>query len=203
MSKKTQPIIFCLDLEGVLIPEIWIEVARRFKNEKLRLTTRDIPDYDKLMRYRLEILRKENIKLKDIQNVIRGMKPLPGGKAFLDKLRTFGPVMILSDTYYEFANPLLVTLNHPVLFCNSLVTDSKGFIKNYTIRIRDGKKKAVHAFHQINFRVHAAGDSYNDLSMILNADKGVLFNPPSSIQKEYPRVPVAKTHQQLLKALTA
>lgn len=202
-NRSALPVIYCLDLEGVMIPEIWIAVAEQFKNDKLRLTTRDIPDYDKLMRYRLEILRKEGIRLKDIQKVIAGMKPLPGGKTFLDRLRTFGPVLILSDTYYEFAKPLLVTLDQPVLFCNSLITDRKGFIADYKIRIKDGKKKTVESLHQINFQVRSAGDSYNDLSMLRTSDRGVLFNPPDSIRKKYPRIPVASDHTQLLRLLTA
>ena len=201
MSKPIQPRIFCLDLEGVLIPEIWIEVAKKFKINALKLTTRDISDYDKLMRYRLEILRKQNIRLEDIQKVIGSMQLLPGAAVFLKKLQTYGPVIILSDTYYEFAMPFMKKLNYPVLFCNSLEQDKHGFISNYKIRIRDGKKKAVQAFKKLAFTVKAAGDSYNDLTMIKSAHGGVLFNPPGKIIKTHPDVPTAKKYSQLLQKL--
>ena len=199
--KKISPKIFCLDLEGVLIPEIWIEVARRFKVDALKLTTRDIKDYDRLMRYRLKILREKKIKLKDIQKVISGVNPLPGAKAFLKKLQSAGPVIILSDTYYEFAMPVLKKLGSPVLFGNSLKQDKNGFIASYHIRIRDGKKKAVKALRKLNFYVVASGDSYNDMSMIRSAHKGVLFNPPAKIRKDFPHIPATKNYKQLIELL--
>lgn len=195
--------IACLDLEGVLIPEIWIEVSRRFKVDALKLTTRDIPDYDRLMKYRLKILREEKIRLSDIQRVIRTMNPLPGAKAFLKRLQAKYPVIILSDTYYEFAGPLMEKLGCPVLFCNWLKTDRQGYISRYVLRQRDGKRKAVKALRQIGFRVFASGDSYNDITMLKTAHRGILFHPPESIRKRFRQFPVAKNYQTLLKLLSA
>ena len=196
---RGNPRIYCFDLEGVFVPEIWIEVAGRFKMPSLRLTTRDIPDYDKLMRYRIGILKKAGIRLRDIQRVIAGIRPLPGARKFLDRLRRRAPVLILSDTFYEFAGPLMVRLGNPVLFCNSLRVDKRGFISGYKLRIRDGKKKAVLALKQLQFEVFAAGDSYNDLSMLKQAHHGVLFKPPPKIRKSHSGIPSVKTYTQLLK----
>ena len=193
--------ITCLDLEGVLVPEIWIGVAQKTGIADLRFTTRDIPDYDVLMRRRLAILRKEGIRLADIQKVISRLKPLPGARVFLDELRSRSQVLILSDTFEEFAKPLMEKLGMPTLFCNSLKIDKKGFISGYTLRQKNGKEKAVRALHSIGYRVHAAGDSYNDITMLKAADKGVLFNPPANIRKEYPRFKVAVNYPQLLSAL--
>lgn len=190
--------LFCFDLEGVFTPEVWIEVSKRFKVPALRLTTRDIPDYDKLMKYRLKILKKEKIRLRDIQKVIAGMKPLPGAKAFLDQVRALGPVIVLSDTYYEFAGPLLQKLGRPVLFCNWLMTDRAGFISGYTLRQRDGKRKAVQTFRQIGFKVTAVGDSYNDLGMIRTAHRGILFRAPESIARKNRSIPAVQTYRALL-----
>lgn len=195
--------IFCLDLEGVLVPEIWIETAKRFKMDSLKLTTRDIPDYDKLMKYRIGILKKAGIRLKDIQNVIAKMQPLPGARTFLDRLRKEGPVVILSDTFVEFAGPLMDKLGQPALLCNHLVIDRKGFIAGYKLRMKDGKRKAVAAFQKLNFEVFAAGDSYNDLTMLKAAQRGVLFRPPDSIRKKFPRFPAVETHSGLLQRLLA
>jgi phosphoserine / homoserine phosphotransferase len=191
----------CLDLEGVLVPEIWIQVSKKTGIRELRFTTRDIPDYDKLMRRRLRILKKEGIRLKDIQRVISGIRPLPGARAFLDKLRLRHQVIILSDTFEEFAAPLLRQLSMPVIFCNSLQINSKGFIAGYRLRQRDGKRKAAAALRKIGYNVRAAGDSYNDITMLKAADKGVLFNPPAVIRKQFPRFKVTKTYSQLLAAL--
>lgn len=193
--------IVCLDMEGVLVPEIWIRVAEKTRIPELRLTTRDIPDYDMLMKQRLGILRKKNIKLRQIQQVIGAMDPFPGAKAFLDKLRHTRQVVILSDTYYEFAMPLMKKLGHPVLFCNWLIEDKKGFIADYVLRRPDGKKNAVLAFKSMGLAVFAAGDSYNDVTMLKTADRGILFNPPVRITKEYPSFPVTTNYQQLFKAL--
>ncbi len=195
--------VYCLDLEGVFVPEIWIEVSKRFKLKSLRLTTRDIPDYDKLMKYRIGILKKEGIRLRDIQKVIAGIQPLPGARKFLDRLRALGPVIILSDTFYQFAGPLMEKLGRPALFCNTLQTDSKGFISGYKLRQKDGKRKAVQALKKTGFSVAAAGDSYNDLTMIRTAARGVLFNPPQSILKTCRDIPVARTYQQLFSKLKA
>lgn len=191
----------CLDLEGVLVPEIWIAVSKKTGIRDLRFTTRDIPDYDKLMRRRISILRKEGIRLKDIQRVIAGIQPLPGAPAFLDKLRSRHQVIILSDTFEEFAAPLMKQLGMPTIFCNTLKTDRRGFISGYTLRQKDGKKKAVLGLRRIGYTVHAAGDSYNDITMLKTAQKGVLFNPPANIVKEFPRFKVTRNYKDLLKQL--
>ncbi len=197
-----KPVAFCLDLEGILLPEIWVNVARRFGVEALRQTTRDEPDYDKLMRYRLGILRKEGIRLRDIQRVIGGMSPLPGAAAFLNKLKAEGPVVILSDTFYEFARPIMGKLGHPALLCNRLEADRRGFISGYFLRQKNGKRNAVRALKGLGFETRAVGDSYNDLGMLLAADRGGFFNPPDSIRKEHPKFPVARNYKKLLQLLT-
>lgn len=193
----------CLDLEGVLIPEIWINVAKKTKIRELELTTRDIQDYDVLMRHRLKIMKRHGIRLKDIQAVIATMKPLPGAGAFLKQLKACTQVLILSDTFYEFAAPLMKQLDYPTLFCNWLKTDRRGFVVNYYLRQRNGKEKAVRALQKTGFQVRAAGDSYNDLSMLLAADCGILFNPPPAIVREYPQLPVVRKYGPLLRRLTA
>ncbi len=190
--------ICCLDLEGVLIPEIWINVAKKTGIKALEITTRDEPDYDKLMRYRLAILKKEGIKLRDIQVVIKRMDPLPGAKAFLAKLREQYQVIILSDTYYEFAGPMMKKLGSPTLFCNWLSVDKKGFIANYHLRQKNGKKEAVRAIKGLGFNVVAAGDSYNDIAMLKTADRGILFRPPPKIVRQFPKFPVTNTYRELL-----
>jgi len=192
--------ICCLDLEGVLIPEIWINVAKKTGIKALEITTRDEPDYDKLMRYRLAILKKEGVKLRDIQAVIRRMEPLPGAKGFLRKLQERYQVIILSDTYYEFAGTMMKKLDYPTLFCNWLSTDRKGFISGYHLRQKNGKKEAVRAIQNLGFRVEAAGDSYNDIAMLKTADRGILFRPPAKIVREFPSFPVTKTYPELLSA---
>lgn len=197
----SRPLVVCLDLEGVLVPEIWIAVAKKTGLPELRLTTRDVPDYDVLMRRRISILSREKIKLSDIQRVISTLAPLPGAAAFLTKLRAQTQVLILSDTYYEFAMPLMKKLGYPSLFCNRLTTDKKGMIRSYILRQKDGKKKSVDALRGLGFRVHAAGDSYNDTSMLAAADRGVLFNPPANIVREFPRFKVARDYSTLFKAL--
>ncbi len=194
--------ICCLDLEGVLIPEIWIAVARQTKIKELKLTTRDEPNYDLLMKRRLKILRANGIKLKDIQKIIAGLSPLPGARPFLDKLRTKTQVIILSDTYYEFATPLMTKLGYPALFCNWLSVDKKGFIAGYHLRQKNGKEKAVRAIKKIGFKVCAAGDSYNDITMLKAADRGVLFNPPPNIVKEFPKFKAVRNYSDLLRALS-
>ncbi|HOW58241.1 MAG TPA: bifunctional phosphoserine phosphatase/homoserine phosphotransferase ThrH [Candidatus Omnitrophota bacterium] len=192
--------ICCLDLEGVLIPEIWINVAKKTKIKALEITTRDEPDYDKLMRYRLEILKKHGIKLQHIQNVIKKMQPLPGAKLFLRGLQKKYQVIILSDTYYEFAGSMMEKLGFPTLFCNWLEVDDKGFIANYHLRQKNGKKQAVRGLKGLGFRVVAAGDSYNDISMLQAADRGILFRPPPKIMREFPQFPVTHNYQQLFAA---
>lgn len=187
----------CLDLEGVLVPEIWINVAERTGIAELRLTTRDEPDYDKLMRRRLAILAERGLRLRDIQDVIGTMTPLPGATEFLDWLRARFQVLILSDTFDEFAAPLMRQLGYPTLFCNSLVVDPDGTIRDYRIRLRDGKRKAVMALKLLNFEVIAAGDSYNDTTMLAQADAGILFCPPDNVIREFPQFPVTRTYPEL------
>ena len=186
----------CLDLEGVLIPEIWIAFAEKTGIESLQLTTRDIPDYDELMRGRLKILNNNNLKLSDIETVINTLSPLDGANEFLAWLKSEFQVIILSDTFYQFAKPMMNKLEHPTLFCNELIVDKGGRIKDYVLRQDDGKTKAVSAFQGLNFKVIAAGDSYNDLGMLKKADAGILFCPPDNVTKEFPQFPVAKTYSE-------
>tara|TARA_B100000035_G_scaffold79888_1_gene66919 strand:- start:25933 stop:26547 length:615 start_codon:yes stop_codon:yes gene_type:complete len=184
----------CLDLEGVLLPEIWIKFAEKTGIEELKLTTRDIPDYDQLMKGRLEILKQNNLKLKDIQNVIRTLSPLDGSYDFLSWLKSEFQVIILSDTFYEFAQPLMQQLDFPTLFCHKLIINASGDIINYKLRQRDQKTKAVKAFQGLNFQVIAAGDSYNDVGMLQQADAGILFKPPTSLVDEFSQYPVARSY---------
>ena len=185
----------CLDLEGVLLPEIWIKFAEKTGIEELKLTTRDIPDYDQLMRGRLDILKQNNLKLKDIQNVISSLSPLDGSYDFLSWLKSEFQVIILSDTFYEFAQPLMQQLDFPTLFCHKLIINSRGDIVNYKLRQKDQKTKAVKAFQGLNFQVISAGDSYNDVGMLQQADAGILFNPPVSVVDEFPQFPVARNYK--------
>ena len=189
--------IACLDLEGVFVPEIWINVAERTGIAELRVTTRDEPDYDKLMRRRLAILDEHGLRLPDIQQVIGSMRPLDGAHEFLRWLKTHFQVLILSDTFDEFAAPLMAQLDYPTLFCNSLVVDGGGRIRDYRIRIRDGKRKAVMALKLLNFDVIAAGDSYNDTTMLAEADHGILFRPPDNVIRDFPQFPVTWTYDEL------
>jgi phosphoserine/homoserine phosphotransferase len=190
--------VVCLDLEGVLVPEIWIEFAKATGIDELKITTRDEPDYDKLMKYRIQILDRKGFKLKDIQTVISGMDPLPGAIEFVSALRAMTQVIILSDTFTQFAQPLMAKLSFPTLFCNSLLLSSDGAVIGYTLRQNDGKKKAVEAFRNINLNVIAAGDSYNDLGMIKAAHAGALFCAPDSIKKQNPEIPAFDTYSELL-----
>lgn len=189
--------IACLDLEGVLVPEIWINVAERTGIESLRLTTRDIPDYDQLMTRRLSILAENHLGLPDIQEVIGGMSPLPGAREFLDWLRERAQVVILSDTFYQFAAPLMRQLGWPTLLCHRLEIGEGGRVSSYHLRQKDQKRQAVKAFHQLNFRVIAAGDSYNDTTMLSEADLGILFRPPENVIEEFPQFPVTRTYDEL------
>ena len=189
--------IACLDLEGVLVPEIWISFAERTGIEELRLTTRDVPDYDALMTRRLSILAENDLGLSDIQEVIGGMTPLPGAREFLDWLRERAQVVILSDTFYQFASPLMRQLGWPTLLCHRLEIGESGRVANYRLRQKDGKRQAVRAFHQLNFRVVAAGDSYNDTTMLSEADAGILFRPPENVVEEFPQFPVARDYDEL------
>ena len=191
------PIITVFDLEGVFTPEIWIAVAGATGIASLRRTTRDEPDYDKLMKDRIRILEENGLTLKAVQEVIAGMEPLPGAAEFLSWMRSQAPVIILSDTFYEFAAPLMTRLSHPTLFCNRLEVDGRGMIVDYHLRIRDGKREAVQALRQIHFRVIAAGDSYNDTTMLAAADHGILFRPPTNVIAEFPQFPVVTEYARL------
>ncbi|MDH3727098.1 MAG: bifunctional phosphoserine phosphatase/homoserine phosphotransferase ThrH [Myxococcales bacterium] len=192
------PLIVCLDLEGVLIPEVWIAFAEKTGIEALRRTTRDEPDYDKLMQGRLEILDEHGFKLGDIQDVIGTMKPLPGAREFLDALRARTQVIILSDTFYQFATPFMRQLGQPTLFCHQLVVDDADRVTDYQLRIPDGKRRAVAALKDIGFRVQAVGDSYNDTTMLKEADKGVLFRCPDNVAEEFPQFERTDAYDELL-----
>ena len=189
--------IVCLDLEGVLVPEIWIEFSKRTGIPELMRTTRDEPDYDKLMTYRLDILRQHKLGLPDIQKVIGEMGPMEGARAFLDQLREDYQVVILSDTFYEFAHPLMRQLGWPTLFCHSLEADAAGMLVNYHLRMPNQKQEAVKRFKEINFKVIAAGDSYNDTSMLGEADRGILFHAPDNVIREFPQFPAVHTFDDL------
>ena len=190
--------VVCLDLEGVLVPEIWIEFAKKTGIEELKLTTRDISDYDVLMKKRIAILKENGLKLKDIQNVIAGMRPLEGAAEVAAALRNETQLIILSDTFTQFAAPLMKQLNFPTIFCNELITDENGTVTDYRLRIKDGKRRSVQALQSVNFSVLAAGDSYNDLSMIQTADAGAFFRPPQSIAAENPNIPVFTEYKEFL-----
>ncbi|MCX7897071.1 MAG: bifunctional phosphoserine phosphatase/homoserine phosphotransferase ThrH [Rhodocyclaceae bacterium] len=195
--------LVCLDLEGVLTPEIWIAFADRVGIPELRRTTRDEPDYDKLMRRRLQLLRMHELGLADIQAVIAGLSPLPGAKEFLDALRHDYQVVILSDTFYEFAMPLMAQLGYPTLFCHRLVADAQGFLSDYRLRLPDQKRASVRRFRELNFRVIAAGDSYNDTAMLSEAHAGILFRPPQNVIDEFPQFPVTRSYEELRAAIDA
>lgn len=177
----------CLDLEGVLVPEVWIEFAQRTGIEALRATTRDIPDYDVLMKQRLAILDQHNLKIADIQDVISGLSPLPGAIEFINWLRERFQVIILSDTFYEFSQPLMRQLGWPTLFCHRLISDDSGRVVDYKLRQKDPKRASVKALHSLNYRIIAAGDSYNDTTMLSEADVGILFHAPQNVIDEFPQ----------------
>jgi phosphoserine/homoserine phosphotransferase len=198
-SRKME--IVCLDLEGVLVPEIWINVSKRTGIAELSRTTRDEPDYDKLMRGRIAILDRHGLKLADIQTVIASMAPLDGALDFLARLRERSQVVILSDTFAEFAKPLMRQLGWPTLFCNSLEIDANGRIAGYRLRQTDGKRKAVEALRSLEFRAIAAGDSYNDTSMLAAANAGILFRPPDNVIRDFPQFPVTHTYEELTRAI--
>ena len=189
--------IVCLDMEGVLVPEIWIEFAERTGIPELRRTTRDEPDYDKLMKFRLDLLARHKLGLHDIQAVIGEMGPMVGAKDFLDDLRQHYQVVILSDTFYEFARPLMAQLGEPTLFCHRLEADASGRVVDYHLRMADQKRAAVKAFQGLNFKVIAAGDSYNDTAMLGQAEAGILVHPPENVIREFPQFPVAKSYGEL------
>lgn len=187
-------------MEGVLTPEIWIAVAEKTKIPELRRTTRDEPDYDKLMHGRLAILDKHRITLSQIQNVIGSLRPLPGAKEFLDELRTISQVLILSDTFEQFAAPLMKQLNWPTLLCHKLVVENDRIV-DYKLRIADQKKKTVTALRQLNYNVISAGDSYNDTAMLLEANVGFLIHAPENVKREFPQLKAVESHTELLKLI--
>ena len=189
----------CLDLEGVLIPEIWIEFADRTGIEELKATTRDIPDYDVLMRQRLRLLDENGLGLNEIQRVISELSPLEGARDFLDWLRERFQVIILSDTFYEFSEPLMRQLGWPTLFCHRLETDSNGKVVDYTLRQRDPKRQSILAFQGLYYRTIAAGDSYNDTTMLGQADAGILFKAPDNVIAEFPQFPAVHEYDDLKK----
>ncbi len=189
--------LICLDLEGVLIPEIWIAFAEKTGIEALRATTRDVPDYDVLMKQRLRILDEQGFGLPDIQHVIESLDPLPGAADFVAWLRDRFQMVILSDTYYEFAMPLMRKLGYPTLLCHRLETNEKGRVTNYVLRQKDPKRMAVKAFHSLNYHVIAAGDSYNDTTMLAEADAGILFHAPENVIREFPQFPAVHTYSDL------
>jgi phosphoserine/homoserine phosphotransferase len=189
--------IVCLDLEGVLVPEIWIELSARTGIAALARTTRDEPDYDKLMRGRIEILAQHKLGLPDIQKAVGSMAPLPGAKEFLAELRTRFQIVILSDTFYEFAAPLIAQLDWPTLFCHRIEADAAGFVVDYHLRMPEQKRAAVAAFRSLNFKTIAAGDSYNDVGMLKEADAGFFFCPPDNVIADFPQFPVTRRYSEL------
>jgi len=188
--------IACLDLEGVLVPEIWIGVAEHSGIDALRATTRDVPDYDELMRQRLALLDEHDLDLAQIQQVIAGMAPLPGARGFLEWLKSSFQVIILSDTFYEFSHPLMRQLDFPTLFCHRLEI-TQGRITGYRLRQQDPKRQSVQALQRLNFRVIAAGDSYNDVTMLEEADAGILFRAPSQVIEAFPQYPAVDGYEAL------
>jgi phosphoserine/homoserine phosphotransferase len=189
--------IICSDLEGVFSPEIWISVAKHTGIDELKLTTRDISDYNVLMRRRLEILRQHNLTLHVIQHVIAHLKPLPGAKEFISWLRSRAQLVVVSDTFVEFANPLMEKLGHPTLFCNHLTIDHLGNIINYNLRQENGKMRAVEALQNLNYKVIAVGDSYNDINMLRKAEAGVLYRPPQNVIDDNRDLPIVNSYDEL------
>ncbi|MDR2914181.1 MAG: bifunctional phosphoserine phosphatase/homoserine phosphotransferase ThrH [Tannerella sp.] len=189
--------VICADLEGVFVPEIWVNVAKKTGIEKLKLTTRDIKDYDELMTYRMRILDENNLKIKDIQTVIASLKPLEGALDFVRWLREITRFAIVSDTFIEFAQPLMNQLENPLLLCHSLEIDETGRVINYILRQPDPKRKTVEAFQSLQYKVLAFGDSYNDISMLKAADIGILYCPPNNVIADYPEFPVVRNIQDL------
>lgn len=188
------PHLFATDLEGVLVPEIWIAFAEKTGIEQLRLTTRDVSDYDQLMQMRMRILKERNLRLQDIQDVIATIAPLPGAGQFVDWVRERAQFVILSDTFYEFAKPLMAQLGYPTIFCHSLEVDAAGTITGYRLRLDQSKRRAISAFGELKFQTLAMGDSYNDIAMLKRADLGVLFDPPTNVIDDHPDLPVVRNY---------
>ena len=189
--------VVCSDLESVYVPEIWISVSEKTGIEELKITTREEPDYDKLMRRRIKILEENKIKLRDIQDVLAEEDPFPGAKDFLDWLRSVERLIVVSDTFVEFADPWMKKLGNPLLFCNSLIVGEDGFIKEHIMRQDNGKKKVVAALRSLNYKTIAFGDSYNDTNMLMEADYGMLYCPPDNVKEQFPQFPVAYNYNEL------
>ncbi|MCC6456460.1 MAG: bifunctional phosphoserine phosphatase/homoserine phosphotransferase ThrH [Caldilineaceae bacterium] len=197
----TQPPLLAIDLEGILLPEIWIAVSERTGIPQLRLTTRDIDNYDQLMQMRLGILHEHKLGLADIQDVIRQMDVLPGAQEFLAWARTYLPVIIITDSYYELVAPFMPKLNYPTIYAHQLEVDAAGMVVNYHLRTTEGKRKALESFRMLGFRTMAVGDSYNDIGMLQAADQGVLFHPSDKVRADYPNFPVALGYSELRQAV--
>ncbi len=193
--------VICSDLEGVWVPEVWVNVAKKTGIEELKLTTRDICDYDVLMKHRIKILKEHHLKIKDIQNVIATIEPLNGAREMLDSLRSQMLTLIVSDTFEEFAAPLMAQLGMPALFCNKLILGSDGTIEGYTLRQPDQKKCVTESLKSLNYTIIAFGDSYNDISMLQTADHGILFNPPQKVINDYPNLPVIHSYDEMKQML--
>lgn len=189
--------VFLSDLEGVWVPEVWINVAKKTGIDELKLTTRDITDYDVLMKHRIKILKEHNLTLKDIQNVIATIEPIDGALEMLNWIRSVAQIHIVSDTFIEFANPLMAQLGRPSLFCNYLDVSKEGMVVGYNLRQCDQKREVVKAFKQMNYEVVAFGDSYNDISMLKEAHQGILYRPPQNVMDDYPQFPVVQNYEEL------
>jgi phosphoserine / homoserine phosphotransferase len=194
--------IVCSDLEGVFVPEIWVNVSQHTGIDELKLTTRDISDYNVLMKRRLDLLRKYGLTLRDVQNVISLLKPLPGAVEFIDWIRTVTQLIIVTDSFTEFAEPLIRQLGRPTLLCHHLTTDKEGIITDYNLRQEDAKRQVVDALHSLKYKVIAIGDSYNDISMLRKADFGILYNPPQNVEDEHPDLKVVKTYPSLKRIIS-
>ena len=197
----TQPPLLAIDLEGILLPEIWIAVSERTGIPQLRLTTRDIDDYDKLMQMRLAILHENKLGLADIQGVIAQMDELPGAQEWLAWARSLLPVIVITDSYYELVAPFMPKLAYPTIFAHQLEVDAQGMLVNYHLRTTHGKRKTLESFHMLGFRTMAVGDSYNDIGMLQAADQGVLFHPSDKVRADYPDFPVALSYKKLRSAV--
>ncbi|MXY93814.1 MAG: bifunctional phosphoserine phosphatase/homoserine phosphotransferase ThrH [Caldilineaceae bacterium SB0664_bin_27] len=197
----SRPRLLASDLEGVLVPEIWIAFAEKTGIEQLRLTTRDVSDYDQLMQMRLKVLKERNLRLQDIQDVIATISPLSGAVEFVDWVRERTQFVVLSDTFYEFAKPLMAQLGYPTIFCHSLVVDASGSITGYRLRLDQSKRKAISAFRDLQFQTLAMGDSYNDIAMLKRADVGVLYDPPANVVADHPDLPVVRNYCEAKEAI--
>jgi len=200
-SNDKKMYIICSDLEGVYTPEIWINVSKQTGIEKLKLTTRDVNDYNVLMRGRLSLLKEHNLKLLDIQNVIKQLEPLEGAREFLDWIRSVMQLIIVSDTFIEFADPLMEKLGRPTLLCHHLTTDEEGTITDYNLRQQDAKSKVVEALQNLKYKVIAIGDSYNDISMLRKADNAILFRPPKNVIDENPDILCVTSYDELKRCI--